>query len=140
MTDKRGTEQDAGMAPSLGDVETMARRAFASLPDVFRDACSELAIRVVDFPDPDMLRDMGLNDPFELTGLYDGSASPFGPGDDQPQAPDIVWLFRRPILEEWIDRGDVDLERLVRHVLVHELAHHLGWSDEDIMAVDDWTK
>ena len=58
----------------------------------------------------------------------------------QPDRPDAVWLYRRPILEEWIDRGDVALDRLVRHVLVHEIAHHLGWSDDDIRAVDDWTR
>jgi predicted Zn-dependent protease with MMP-like domain len=57
----------------------------------------------------------------------------------QPTQPDAVWLFRRPILDEWIERGNIPLDRLVLHVLVHEIAHHLGWSDEDILAIDDWT-
>ena len=74
------------------------------------------------FDDPDALR------------LPDGS-SVF----DQPTRPDVVWLFRRPILEEWIERGDVGLARLIAHVLVHEIAHPLGWSDDDIRGVDDWT-
>ena len=82
---------------------------------------------------------MGIEDPFELTGLYDGVALTERSVMDQPQRPDAVWLYRRPILEEWIDRGDVALDRLVSHVLVHEIAHHLGWSDDDIRAIDDWT-
>ena len=85
------------------------------------------------------LADLGIEDPFELTGLYDGLSLTGRSHFDQPVAPDIVWLFRRPILDEWIERGDIDLFDLVRHVLVHEIAHHLGWSDEDIMTVDDWT-
>jgi predicted Zn-dependent protease with MMP-like domain len=82
---------------------------------------------------------MGIADPFELTGLYEGVALTERSVMDQPTSPDAVWLFRRPILEEWIERGDVTLDQLVLHVLVHEIAHHLGWSDEDIQAVDDWT-
>ena len=77
-------------------------------------------------------------DPFELTGLYDGVALTARGVDDLPGPPDTVWLFRRPILDEWIDRGDVALEALVAHVLVHELAHHFGWSDEDIATIDRW--
>ncbi len=104
-----------------------------------RRACAGLAIRVEDFADDEMLEDLGIEDPFELTGLYDGSPLTERSVFDQPTRPDVVWLFRRPILEEWIDRGDVALDRLVAHVLIHEIAHHLGWSDEDIRAIDDWT-
>jgi predicted Zn-dependent protease with MMP-like domain len=86
-----------------------------------------------------VLAEMGLEDPYELTGLYDGVALTERSVMDQPLRPDAVWLYRRPILEEWIDRGDVGLDKLVSHVLVHEIAHHLGWSDEDIRSVDDWT-
>ena len=71
--------------------------------------------------------------------LYDGIALTERSVMHQPTGPDTVWLYRRPILEEWIDRGDVALDRLVLHVLVHEIAHHLGWSDDDIRGVDDWT-
>ena len=117
----------------------MATAALASLPAQVRAACTDVALRVVDFPSDEMLAELGIADPFQLTGLYEGLALTERSVFDQPLAPDAVWLFRRPILEEWIARGDVALEPLIRHVLVHELAHHLGWSDDDIRAVDDWT-
>jgi predicted Zn-dependent protease with MMP-like domain len=133
--------RDAGpaRAPSLADIERLAERAFARLPDAVRTACAGLAIRVEDFASDEVLADMGIEDPFELTGLYEGVALTDRSVLDQPTGPDAVWLFRRPILEEWIERGDVDLGRLVAHVLVHEIAHHLGWSDDDIRTIDDWT-
>ncbi|CAN5646072.1 metallopeptidase family protein [soil metagenome] len=127
------------LPPSLADFERLAEAGWAGLPPEMRAACAGLAVRVEDFAPEAVLADLGMEDPFELTGLYEGTALTLRSHADQPEAPDIVWLFRRPILEEWIDRGDVDLGDLVRHVLVHEVAHHLGWSDEDIMAVDDWT-
>lgn len=128
------------LPPSIEDLERLAEAAWTSLPTAVRAACAGLAIRVEDFASDEMLADMEIEDPFELTGLYEGSSLIGRSYLDQPMAPDIVWLFRRPILDEWIDRGDVDLGHLVRHVLVHEIAHHLGWSDDDIMAVDDWTE
>jgi predicted Zn-dependent protease with MMP-like domain len=127
-------------APDISEIETLARRALAGLPAEVRAACAGLAIRVVDFADDEVLREMEIEDPFELTGLYEGVPLTEKSVFDQPNRPDAVWLFRRPILEEWIDRGDVSLDHLVQHVLVHELAHHLGWSDDDIRAVDDWTE
>ncbi len=126
-------------APSLGDLERLAASAFARLPDEVRRVCAGIAIRVEDFPSDDMLDDLGIEDPFELTGLYDGAPLTERSVSDQPSRPDAVWLFRRPILEEWIERGDVALADLVAHVLVHEIAHHIGWSDDDIRAIDDWT-
>lgn len=117
----------------------MAEQAFARLPAEVRTVCAGLAIRVEDFPSDEVLHDLGIEDPFELTGLYDGAPLTERSVLDQPTGPDAVWLFRRPILDEWIERGDVGLDRLVAHVLVHEIAHHLGWSDDDIMEVDDWT-
>ena len=127
-------------APSLGDIELLADRAFRSLPAGVRRACEGLGIRVADFAPDEVLDEMGIEDPFELTGLYEGTALTQRSVFDQPQQPDVVWLYRRPILDEWVERGDVGLDRLVRHVLVHEIAHHLGWSDDDIQAVDDWTR
>ena len=128
------------IAPSLGEIERLAGRAFARLPTEVRTACAGLAFRVEDFPSDAMLDDLGIKDAYELTGLYEGVALTERSILDQPTGPDAVWLFRRPILEEWIERGDVGLGRLVAHVLVHEIAHHLGWSDDDIRAIDDWTQ
>jgi len=130
----------AAAAPSLEDFERLTRAAFDSLPAPVRRACAGLALRVEDFAPDDVLEEMAIEDPYELTGLYDGIALTERSVMHQPTRPDAVWLFRRPILEEWIDRGDVGLDRLVRHVLVHEIAHHLGWSDDDILGVDDWTE
>ena len=82
--------------------------------------------------------DMGVEDPFEITGLYDGIPLTEKSVTDQPGQPDTIWLFRRPILDEWSDRGNVSLGEMVTHVLVHELAHHFGWSDDDIAQIDPW--
>lgn len=128
------------LAPSLADFERLTAQAFADLPEEVRRVCADLALRVEDFAPDDMLAEMDIEDPFELTGLYEGTALTEKSVFDQPTRPDTVWLFRRPILEEWIDRGDVPLDRLIAHVLVHELAHHLGWSDDDIRHIDDWTQ
>lgn len=127
------------LPPSLADFEAMAARAFDELPHEVQAACAGLAIRIEDFADEELLAEMEIEDPYELTGLYDGIALTERSVLHQPTGPDSVWLFRRPILEEWIDRGDVTLDRLVAHVLVHEIAHHLGWSDADIRRIDDWT-
>lgn len=127
-------------APSIEDFESLAEWAYLNLPVHVRKACEGLAIRVEDFADEGLLVDLGIEDPFELTGLYEGEPITTKSVMDQPLQPDVIWLFRRPILEEWIARGDVGLARLVSHVLVHEIAHHLGWSDDEIRAVDDWTK
>lgn len=127
-----------GAAPGLDDMETMAARAFEGLPDWVRRACGPLRIVVEDFADEAVLDDLSIEDPFELTGLYDGVALTERSLDDLPSGPDTVRLYRRPILEEWIDRGDVALDRLVAHVLVHEIAHHFGWSDDRIAQIDRW--
>jgi predicted Zn-dependent protease with MMP-like domain len=81
---------------------------------------------------------LGLDDPFELTGLYDGIPLTEKSQSDQPTRPDVIWLFRRPILDEWAERGDVSIQDLVAHVVVHELAHHFGWSDDEIATIDRW--
>lgn len=125
-------------APSLEDFEALADAAIAALPQRFRGAAQGVLIRVVDFADDATLDEMGMDDPFELTGLYDGIPLTQKSVMDQPDHPDTIWLYRRPILEEWIARGDVALGELVTHVYVHELAHHLGWSDADIATVDRW--
>ncbi len=129
---------DEMTAPSLADFERMARSAREALPKPFRAPSAGLVVRVADFADDDTLDEMGIEDPFELTGLYKGVALTEKSVADVATEPDAVWLYRRPILEEWIERGDVELAALVAHVLVHEIAHHFGFSDEDIAAIDDW--
>ncbi len=117
-------------APSLDDLDRYAREAWAQLPQEFRDLAGDVLIRVEDFANEEILADMGVDDPFELTGLYSGvdltQRSVMDPEPGQP----MVFLFRRPILDEWIERGDVGLHDLVSHVLVHEIGHHFGLSDE----------
>lgn len=125
-------------APSLADIEALARAAFDALPERFRRAAGDLLLRVDDLAPEDVLDDLGIEDPFELTGLYDGVALTERSHDDIVTRPDAVWLYRRAILDEWAERGDVALGVLVAHVLIHEIAHHLGWSDAEIAAVDDW--
>jgi predicted Zn-dependent protease with MMP-like domain len=133
-----GPDWREAAAPSPEDFDALVETAFAALPDWVREGARGVLVRVEDFAPQEVLDDMGVEDPFELTGLYEGVALTEKSVDDLPGPPDTVRLFRRPILEEWIDRGDVGLGALVAHVLVHELAHHFGWSDADIAAVDPW--
>lgn len=127
------------LPPSLEDFDRLAHEAREALPAEVKSACVGLVIRIADFASDEVLAEMGVEDAFEITGLYDGIALTEKSVFDQPNRPDAVWLFRRPILEEWIERGDISLDSLVSHVLVHEIAHHLGWSDDDIRTIDDWT-
>lgn len=126
------------LAPSLADFERLAEAAFAAMPALFRRHCEGLAVRVADFADDETLDELEIDDAFELTGLYSGVALTQKSVSDIVTAPDEVWLYRRPILDEWAARGDVTLARLVAHVLVHEIAHHFGYSDDDIAEIDDW--
>lgn len=131
-------ERAGWTAPTLEEIDTLARRAVESLPDPIRALAEQVALRVEDFAPEDMLDEMEIENPFELTGLYHGIPLTEKSVMDQPHTPDTVWLFRRPILDEWTERGDVALGDLVAHVMVHELAHHFGWSDEEIAAIDRW--
>ena len=124
--------------PDLARIEALAMHAISRVPEVFRAAAADVSIRVEEFAPDALLAEMGIGDPFELTGLYDGVPLTEKSVMDQPLSPDTIWLFRRPILDEWAARGDQPLGHLVGHVLVHELAHHFGWSDADIAAIDRW--
>lgn len=124
--------------PSQSHFESVARTTVAGLPDPFRSHAAEVALRVADWPAADMLADLGIDDPLDLTGLYEGVPLTRKSVWDVAQQPDTVWLFRRPILAEWRDRGDVELDDLIAHVVIHEFAHHFGWSDDEIAAVDPW--
>jgi predicted Zn-dependent protease with MMP-like domain len=125
-------------APTLEQIADLARAALDTLPDAFRAPAAEVVLLVDDFAPEDVVDEMDLNDPFELTGLYDGIPLTEKSVTDQPERPDTIWLFRRPILDEWAERGNIAIGDLVRHVLIHELAHHFGWSDDDIAAIDPW--
>jgi predicted Zn-dependent protease with MMP-like domain len=125
-------------APSLEDFDEMAAAAYADLPEIFRARCAGLVVRIADFAEEDTLDGLGIEDAFELTGLYEGVSLTEKSVSDIVGVPDAVWLFRRPILDEWAARGDVALDALVRHVLVHEIAHHFGMTDDEIAAIDDW--
>ncbi|NPD14596.1 metallopeptidase family protein [Xinfangfangia sp. D13-10-4-6] len=126
------------IAPSLELIESLAREAIATLPEPWRTPATHVVLRVEDFPPDEMLEAMDLHDPFELTGLYEGIPLTEKSTADQVMHPDLVWLFRRPILDEWAERGNVSIEELVSHVVIHELAHHFGWTDEEIAGVDRW--
>jgi predicted Zn-dependent protease with MMP-like domain len=126
------------IAPSLALIEGLARETIATLPEPWRGPATLVVLRVEDFPADEMLEALGLHDAFELTGLYEGTPLTEKSVSDQPTHPDLIWLFRRPILDEWAERGDVSIGDMVTHVLIHELAHHFGWSDEEIAAIDRW--
>lgn len=125
-------------APDLAEIERLALAARNALPPPFRAAAASVALRVEEWPSQAMLEDLGLEDGYDLTGLYDGTPLTERSVADVAPQPDVIWLFRRPILDEWAERGDVTLAALVAHVYVHELAHHMGWSDADIAAIDPW--
>ena len=125
-------------APGLEVIEAMAEAARAALPPVFVAGARAIVLRVADFASDQMLDEMQIEDGFELTGLYEGIPLTQKSVMDQPIGPDVIWLFRRPILDEWAARGDIGLGALVAHVMVHEMAHHFGWSDDDIAAIDRW--
>ncbi len=125
-------------ATDIDSFYAIARQAIAAFPAPFAEKAQEVALQVVDWPPEEFLRDLDMDDPLELTGLYDGIPLTEKSVFDQPMGPDTVWLFREPILAEWRDRGDIDLADLVAHVTVHEFAHHFGWSDDDIATIDRW--
>jgi predicted Zn-dependent protease with MMP-like domain len=125
-----------GRAPSLDDIAALADAAFQGLPAAFRQLAGEVVFRVDDFATDEVLDELGIEDPFELTGLYQGVALTHRSVlDPQPQ-PSMVFLYRRPILDEWVHHGEITLEELVTHVLVHEIGHHFGLSDADIDTIE----
>lgn len=125
------------LSPSIDDMAAMAQAAWERLPPAFRQAAGPVVIRVMDFAEPELLQELGMEDPFELTGLYHGvDLTQATVSDPTPQLPE-VFLYRRPILDEWVERGDVALTDLVEHVLIHEIGHHFGLSDDDIHDIED---
>jgi predicted Zn-dependent protease with MMP-like domain len=125
-----------GRAPSLDDLADIAERAFAALPKSFRELAGEVVFRVDDFPDDAVLADLGIDDPFGLTGLYSGVSLAERSGFGAEPEPSRIFLYRRPILDEWAENGEITLEELVTHVLIHEIGHHFGLSDPAIEAIE----
>jgi predicted Zn-dependent protease with MMP-like domain len=122
-------------APSLEAFEALAAEVYARLPDKFRALCQGLIIRVDDFPTDEVLDDMELESEFDLLGLFHGVGLPFRSESAPMQMPNMIWLYRRPILDYWAEH-DETLGEVVAHVLVHEIGHHFGLSDEDIEAIE----
>ncbi|MDP3905898.1 metallopeptidase family protein [Novosphingobium sp.] len=124
-----------GLAPSLIEIETLARAALEQLPEPFAAQLEGVLLVVEEFADDATLADLGIADRFSLTGLYEGI--PVGEKHHASGAmPDRIRLFRAPILDEWIARGDEELEHLVAHVVIHEVGHHFGLSDADIAKLE----
>ncbi len=124
-----------GQAPSADDIERLARAVLARLPAPFAAHLADIVLTVEEFADEATLKELEIDDPFALTGLYHGQ--PMGEKSSMQTGalPDRIHLYRRPILDEWCDTG-VDLTALIRHVVVHEVGHHFGLSDDDMHALE----
>ena len=123
------------LPPSAADIESLAQQALATIPDELRQHVGAVVIRVEEFPDEETEEAMGLDSPFDLMGLYRGVALPRKSVSDPLPKTDMIFLYRRPILDYWCDSGE-DLADLVRHVLIHEIGHHFGFSDDDMEAIE----
>ena len=123
-------------APSLEELEVIASDAYARLPETFRALCADLIIRVDDFPTDEVLEQMRAQSEFDLLGLFQGIGLPFQSTGQTGQMPNMIWLYRRPILDYWAEH-DETLGSIVTHVLVHEIGHHFGLSDDDMMAIEE---
>ena len=125
-----------GAPPSAAELEAIARRVLERLPRPFADHVGQVVLQVEEFADEATLRSLGIDEPFDLTGLYEGLPLTEKSVEHSGTLPDRVRLFRRPILDEWAT-GDDSLERLVAHVVIHEIGHHFGFSDEDMHALEE---
>jgi predicted Zn-dependent protease with MMP-like domain len=126
----------AAKAPSLDEFDTIATAAFAELPESFRKLCDGVVIRVADFPAEDVIAEMGLESPFDILGLFTGIGLALdGAMPETGRLPNSVFLYRRPILDYWAEHDEA-LGTVITHVLVHEIGHHFGLSDEDMEAIE----
>ena len=122
-------------APSLDEFEILASEVFRHLPRKFRDLCTDVVIRVDDFPSDEVLKEMGAESEFDLLGLFHGVGLPFRAESAPMQMPNMIWLYRRPILDYWAEHEET-LGAIVKHVLVHEIGHHFGLSDADMASLE----
>ncbi len=125
-----------GPPPSVEELDSIAREAFAAIPKALRVHAKDVVIRVQDFPDEEILEELECESAFDLLGLYQGVDLTRKSVSDTPQQPDMVYLYRRPILDYWCD-SEEDLTHVVRHVLIHEIGHHFGYSDDDMEAIEE---
>ena len=125
-----------GPSPTADEIEGLARRALEALPAAFAAYLRDVVLLVEEFANDEILRSMEIEDPFDLTGLYEGLPLNQKSVDISGTLPDRILLFRRPILDEWAD-GEETLERLVAHILIHEAGHHFGFSDADMHALEE---
>jgi predicted Zn-dependent protease with MMP-like domain len=123
------------LPPSLADLEELAQRALDTIPGQLKQHLGPVVIRVEEFPDEETEEAMGLDSPFDILGLYRGVALPHKSIADPRPDLDMVFLYRRPILDYWCETGE-DLARVVRHVLIHEIGHHFGFSDDDMALIE----
>ena len=121
--------------PSLADIEAMARDALASIPERLAAHLSDVVVRVEDFPDRDTMIDMGLSSPYDILGLYRGVSLNLKSVSDTPSDLDMIFLYRRPLLDYWVETGE-PLWRIIRNVVIHECGHHFGFSDEDMARIE----
>ena len=126
-------------APSLAEFEALAGEVFQRLPKRFRDLAADVVIRVDDFPSDEVLEEMKAETEFDLLGLFQGIGLPFRSESTAVQMPNMIWLYRRPILDYWAEH-DETLGAIVKHVLVHEIGHHFGLSDGDMTAIEETTE
>ncbi|MGC2810177.1 MAG: metallopeptidase family protein [Bradyrhizobium sp.] len=126
---------NAAKAPSLAEMEAMAHDIFNRLPATFRGLCEGVILRVDDFPADDVLDELNADSEFDLLGLFQGIGLPFRSEQDVARLPNMIWLYRRPILDYWAEH-DETLGQIVRHVLIHEIGHHFGLSDRDMATIE----
>jgi len=122
-------------APTLDDIEALARAALGTIPDELRRHVHDVVVRVQDFPDAEICRDMELQSGFDLLGLYSGVSLDHGEAVSVRQDVNMIFLYRRPLLDYWCETGE-ELAHLVRHVIIHEIGHHFGFSDDDMEALE----
>jgi predicted Zn-dependent protease with MMP-like domain len=124
------------IAPTIDDIEALARSALKTIPEPLRRYAANIVIRVEDFPDEETQAEMELESPFDLLGLYSGVSLDLKGISDAPGEVDMIFLYRRPILDYWCETGE-DLGHIVRHVLIHEIGHHFGFSDEAMHRIEE---
>jgi predicted Zn-dependent protease with MMP-like domain len=122
--------------PTIDDIDTLAREAFAGLPENFRALTGEIVFMVQDFPDADVVEDMELDSEFDIMGLFQGPDLADWQGASGAALATMIFLYRRPILDYWAEHGET-LGHIVRHVLIHEIGHHFGLSDEDMETIEE---